>query len=189
MDYDGRYIESITGLEASKQKELVHFFAGLPLNEQLEVYANKRIVFKNKISQNQLNKDRKVENDFIVFLIAILGTNEIYASRSDRRATDRDVRLKELQLQKKIDNFKISGEGKSALKRALLRERFWDINIMVNQGMGYRKIADFINKHWKIKISSSYIQKIFEAEKKRQELEKHNAELILTLSEEHLYFE
>lgn len=159
-EYDWQYVLSETGLTKSRISELMKYYSRLPLNIQLDVLKRQHDDFtRNEQKWRKAYNTHSTEARYVQLIQAI---NEQYKfEHQEKRKTEsmNQDELKRLTSQR-LQRLQQS-KGKGNKKFVALKQRRFVMQQLRRQGASWRDIQLYLEKFHKIKISHSYIKRIY----------------------------
>ena len=160
-DYDWDYILAETKLSKSRISELMRYFAKLPLDIQLEVLQSQLDDYqKNKGLWQKAYARRSTEARYVQFVNSV-NRQYRFEHQEKRKSLSQDnekelakltqQRLQRLQQQK----------GKGDKKFKALKQRRFVLRQLRQQGASWRDIQLYLSKFHHLKVSHSYIQRVY----------------------------
>lgn len=159
--YDWDYILAETGLTKSRISELMRYYSKLPLDIQLDVLQSQLDDYqKNKDQWQKAYARRSTEARYVQFLNSI-NMQYRFEHQEQRKSFSQDnekelakltqQRLQRLQQQK----------GKGDKKFQALKQRRYVLRQLHQQGASWRDIQLYLSKFHHLKVSHSYIQRVY----------------------------
>jgi hypothetical protein len=159
--YDWQYILDETGLTKTRISELMRYFAKLPLDIQLDVLKSQHEDFQqNKSRWQQAYAHRATEARYVQFLNAI---NRQY--RFEHQQERKSAGLNNEKNMAKLTSQRLlrlqQAKGKKDRKFRALEQRRYVLRQLRQQGASWRDIQLYMQKYHRIKVSHSYIQRVY----------------------------
>jgi hypothetical protein len=160
--YDWDYILAETGLTKSRISELMRYFSRLPLDIQLDVLKSQLDDYnEHKQQWQQAYARRATEARYVQFLIAINKQHK-FEHQQERKSSglDNEKELAKLT-QQRLQRLQ-QAKGKGDRKFQALKQRRFVLRQLRQQGASWRDIQLYLAKFHRVKVSHSYIQRVFE---------------------------
>jgi hypothetical protein len=159
--YDWQYILDETGLTKTRISELMRYFSRLPLDIQLDVLKSQHDDFQqNKSRWQQAYAHRATEARYVQFLNAI---NRQY--RFEHQQERKSAELNNEKEMAKLTSQRLKrlqqAKGKGDRKFQALKQRRFVLRQLRQQGASWRDIQLYMQKYHRIKVSHSYIQRVY----------------------------
>jgi|GEM_PF-1774878 len=160
-DYDWQYILTETGLTKSRISELMRYFARLPLDIQLSVMRDQLDDYaKNKERWKEAYARRATEARYVQFLNAI-NRQYKFEHQLERKSVTEDNEEELSRLTQQRFQRLQQQKGKKDRKFRALQQRRFVLRQLRRQGASWRDIQLYMQKYHHIKISHSYLQRVY----------------------------
>ena len=159
--YDWQYILDETGLTKTRISELMRYFARLPLDIQLDVLKSQHEDFQqNKSRWQQAYARRATESRYVQLLMAI-NRQYMFEHQQERKSAglnnEKDLAKLTSQRLLRLQQAK----GKKDRKFRALEQRRYVLRQLRQQGASWRDIQLYLEKFHRLKVSHSYIQRVY----------------------------
>ncbi|KPA15729.1 hypothetical protein MHK_004032 [Candidatus Magnetomorum sp. HK-1] len=158
-NHDMNFVYKITGFSQRTIDNLINMFAKESNNVRLD---GCKLIYKVLIqNKDHINKEKYPE---IFYSAIIVGLNKLKISKAKAVTMDRGSnseqgkRITEERMNQIDEKYTIP---RTAKKREVIEQNYHEIYQMRKQKFSFRKIAKYFAKYHHIKISYSYIQKVF----------------------------
>ena len=157
--YDMDFVYKITDSAETTINNLINWFAKESNHFQIDAFKLMyKILMQNK---NHINTETYPEICYSAFILGLkkLKISKAKSATKDRGAnSEQGKKLTEERMKEINEKYNIP---RTAKKREVIEQNYHEIYQMREQNFSFRKISKFFAKHHHIKISYSYIQKLY----------------------------
>jgi len=151
-------IEKITKMSEKQQRQVLLFFAKLPISIRVELFEKHKIVFY-KLKQVHLNTSPSLLSYCALIVVASSCKNNQKMLQS---VNFQNLTLDEI-LQLSLQQIQIFKHSKARKKQQYAQViKYWSlVKTLKSQNMSFRDISEYLQKYHRVNISYSTIYKIY----------------------------
>lgn len=155
MSMDSLEITLVTGLSSTERQRVLAWFSRQSEARRIEILGKKHSIFKSLSQKYSATREGQVL-DYCSILIACkepwLASIKL---RSKREMTEADHKLLSIEIKTKALSLKQTKKGKK--RESLAKHWATIVRLKKDDGLGFGKIAEYLQKYHRIKVSRGYL--------------------------------